>query len=138
MPMRMEGADELRNDLSAMASALSDSGGSTARILDEAAEPVLRQIRANASSNPAIRSGTSLGSIGKKTGNRKGRARVTVGVHSSTAGAYYAGFVEFGHGGPHPAPPHPFVRPAYDAAADEAYEQLKQNLIAALTSRGLL
>ncbi len=26
--------------------------------------------------------------------------------------------VEFGHGGPHPAPPHPFVRPAWDEMRD--------------------
>lgn len=26
----------------------------------------------------------------------------------------YAHLVELGHGGPHPAPPHPFMRPAYD------------------------
>jgi HK97 gp10 family phage protein len=28
--------------------------------------------------------------------------------------APHAHLVEYGHGGPHPAPPHPFIRPAWD------------------------
>jgi HK97 gp10 family phage protein len=31
-----------------------------------------------------------------------------------------AHLVEFGHGGPHPAPPHPFMRPALDEKKSEA------------------
>ena len=73
-----------------------------------------------------------------KAGFRKrGAARVTVGVHSGEAGAKYANPVEHGHGGPHPAPPHPFVRPAFDAKAEEAYEEMKKLLNAALEKRGL-
>ena len=64
--------------------------------------------------------------------------RVTVGVHRTDGGAEYANPVEFGHGGPHPAPAHPFVRPAFDAAKDEAYEKVKQDLQTALEARGLL
>jgi hypothetical protein len=63
---------------------------------------------------------------------------VTVGVHRSDGGAEYANPVEFGHGGPHPAPAHPFVRPAFDAAKEEAYEQVKRDLQTALEARGLL
>jgi len=33
--------------------------------------------------------------------------------------APHAHLVEFGHGGPHPAPPHPFLRPAWDSIKDE-------------------
>ncbi len=36
--------------------------------------------------------------------------------------------VEFGHGGPHPAPPHPFVRPAWD----ELEASVRQNIKAGL------
>ena len=53
-------------------------------------------------------------------------------------GAEYASPVEFGHGGPHPAPPHPFIRPAFDSGVDEAYEKAKQLLGQALDARGLL
>ena len=74
-----------------------------------------------------------------RSGSRKhGTARVTVGVHSGETGARYANPVEHGHGGPHPAPPHPFVRPAFDAKAEEAYEELKKLLNEALDKRGLL
>lgn len=44
----------------------------------------------------------------------------------------------YGHGGPHPAPPHPFIRPAFDGGVDEAYEKAKQLLGQALDARGLL
>lgn len=44
----------------------------------------------------------------------------------------YANPVEWGHGGPHPAPPHPFVRPAFDTRKDEAYAQMKQVISDAL------
>jgi HK97 gp10 family phage protein len=42
----------------------------------------------------------------KKKGSKKGR------MHNP---AKIAHLVEFGHGGPHPAPPHPFLRPALSA-----------------------
>lgn len=38
--------------------------------------------------------------------------------------APHAHLVEFGHGGPHPAPAHPFVRPAWDGVR----EQVKRNI----------
>ena len=41
---------------------------------------------------------------------------------------YYANPVEKGHGGPAPAPAHPFVRPAFDVRKDEAYQIMKNIL----------
>lgn len=38
--------------------------------------------------------------------------------------APHAHLVEYGHGGPHPAPAHPFVRPAWDGMK----EQVKRNI----------
>ena len=35
---------------------------------------------------------------------------------------------EYGHGGPAPAPAHPFIRPAYDTRADEAYGIIRDGL----------
>ena len=35
---------------------------------------------------------------------------------------YYPAYTEFGHGGPGPAPAHPYIRPAYDTTEDEAYQ----------------
>ena len=44
------------------------------------------------------------------------------------AKAPHAHLVEFGHGGPHPAPPHPFMRPAFDASKLTAQERVERNL----------
>ena len=72
--------------------------------------------------------------VGKPRGIKRGRT-VTIGVHrrdidlSDKDGAYYPAFVEYGHGGPTPAPPHPFIRPAYDLNKDAAWNTLKQAVI---------
>jgi HK97 gp10 family phage protein len=42
--------------------------------------------------------------------------------------APHAQLVEFGHGGPHPAPPHPFVRPTVDKFKGE-YSRLVQTML---------
>ena len=109
-------------------------------ILQNAAQPVLEQMLHNASTDPKRRTGTLLRSIkiGRVVKKRSGGYRVTVGIHRKDGGAAYGNPVEFGHGGPHPAPPHPFVRPAFDAKANEAYEKVKEQLKQALDSRGLL
>ena len=36
--------------------------------------------------------------------------------------------VEFGHGGPHPAPAHPFVQPAWDATREYVLQNIKDGL----------
>lgn len=139
MGMELKGAGDLKNDISAMAGALGDDGAATARILKGAAQPILEQMIQYAGTDPRPRSGLLRDSLKIRGGTRKrGAARVTVGVHSGEAGARYANPVEHGHGGPHPAPPHPFVRPAFDAKAEEAYEELKKLLNEALDKRGLL
>lgn len=42
--------------------------------------------------------------------------------------APHAHLVEFGHGGKHPAPPHPFFRPAFDAMGKIAESKIKNTL----------
>ena len=144
MSLEVSGTVDLRDDLTEMADKLSTSGGNGGRatryILQQAAEPVLRQMLHNAETDPKMRSHKLRNSIkiGKVVKRRKGGYRVTVGVHRIDGGAEYANPVEFGHGGPHPAPAHPFVRPAFDAVKDEAYEQVKKDLQTALEARGLL
>ena len=41
----------------------------------------------------------------------------------------YAHLVEYGHGGPHPAPPHPFARPAWDTKKDAIKSLLETGII---------
>lgn len=144
MSMEINGSVELREDITQMADMLRSSGSNGSRacnwILQAAAQPVLEQMVRNASTDPKRRTGKLVGSlkIGSVVRKRSGGYRVTVGVHRKDGGAEYANPVEFGHGGPHPAPPHPFVRPAFDARVDEAYEKIKEQLRQALDSRGLL
>jgi HK97 gp10 family phage protein len=140
MSLELKGGVDLRNDISRMAEALRTDGGGNAtadRILEIAAQPVLEQMIQNATTDPHPRSGNLRSALRIKKSTRKRGARVTVGVHRLEGGAAYAQPVEFGHGGPHPAPPHPFVRPAFDVRADEAYELLKEQLRKALDQRGL-
>ena len=142
MGVEITGTTELTQDINEMADALRTSGGNGGAacnwILQNAAQPIYEQMLMNVSSNPKVVTGTLRNSIriGKAIKHRGGGYSVTVGVHRGD-GAGYAVPVEYGHGGPHPAPPHPFVRPAFDAHVDEAYEKVKQMLITALEARGL-
>lgn len=79
-----------------------------------------------------VRTGRLKGAIkvGNSRGGKRGRT-ITVGVHRRDFGAgdYYPAFVEYGHGGPRPAPPHPYIRPAYDMTKDQAWAAIKQAVI---------
>ena len=142
MSLEISGSDELQSDIAEMAELLRTSSENGSRacnaILQKAAQPVLEQMQRNASVDPKKRSGNLYQSIkiGSVKRRKQGGYRVTVGVHQKD-GVRYANPVEFGHAGPHPAPPHPFVRPAFDASADDAYELVKEQLSNALDSRGL-
>ena len=128
MSMQFQGFDDLTNDLTAMAAAL-DDGPAVNRALEAGAAPIERQMRHNASTDPAIITGDLHDSIhtGSVRGGKRGK-RITIGVHHSERGAYYVNAVEFGHGGPAPAPPHPFIRPAYDTTVVEAYDLIWESL----------
>jgi len=129
MAIELRGFTDLQNDLLNMAAAL-DQGPGVNRALKAGAVPIEQQMLHNASTDPKQITGDLHDSI--KTGNvRKksdGGKKITIGVHYKERGAYYANPVEFGHGGPAPAPAHPFVRPAFDTKSDEAYEEIKRVL----------
>lgn len=120
--MELQGFDDLRNDLTNMAGELEFGEGVT-RALEAGAVPIEQQMLANASKDPAIITGALHGSIhtGKVKKRRMGGKAITIGVHHKEHSAYYSNPVEFGHGGPAPAPAHPFVRPAFDTRSEEAY-----------------
>lgn len=129
MPLELQGAGDLRDDLTNMAANL-EFGAGVNRALEAGAAPIEQQMLANAASNPQIITGALHGSIhtGKVKKRRMGGKGITIGVHHAEKGAYYANPVEEGHGGPAPAPAHPFVRPAFDTRVDEAYAIMKQIL----------
>ena len=139
MPMIVDDLDGLMADIARMASQLDANGvGGTVtnRILEEAAIPVEAQMKANASSDPKIISGKLHGAIhtGDVRARGNGGKRITIGVHRKDWDDedYYPAYVEMGHGGPRPAPPHPYIRPAYDATEDEAYGIICEGLRDAL------
>ena len=129
MPLKMQGADDLRDDLKNMTANL-EFGVGVNRALEAGAAPIEQQMLANAASDPKIITGALHDSIhtGKVKKRRMGGKAITIGVHHKEKGAYYANPVEAGHGGPAPAPAHPFVRPAFDTRVDEAYAIMKNIL----------
>ena len=137
--MNAEGLSELRIQIAEMASALDTEGAGAAVtriILERAAVPVHDQMKQNASKDPRIITGAlheaiNIGSVRKRA---QGGKYITIGVHRKdwSEEDYYPAYVEFGHGGPRPAPPHPFVRPAIDARADEALNLLCEKVAQAL------
>ena len=96
----------------------------------------LNSIIHGTSRNPKIISGKLHGAlnIGKVKKRRNGGKHITIGVHRKDwdGDAYYPAYVEHGHGGPGPAPAHPYIRPAYDTRQDEAYEIIREGLRNAL------
>ena len=63
------------------------------------------------------------GDLKRSIGDRPVEAGATSASHQAHVGAVHALWVERGHGGPHPAPAHPFFRPAFDAKEQEARER---------------
>ena len=133
MPLDTQDFDGLASDIAGMASRMDADGAGAPvarRILEAAAQPIHQQMKANASKDPKIITGVLNRSIriGPVKKRRKSGKSITIGVHRKEEGAYYATPVEYGHGGPAPAPAHPFIRPAYDTRADGAYGIIRGGL----------
>lgn len=135
MPLKADDLSDLITDIAQLASAMDaeSSGAPTARrILEQAAQPIHEQMKSNASSDPKFESGKLHDAInvGDVKRRRNGGQRITIGVHRKDWDDedYYPAYVEYGHGGPGPAPAHPYIRPAYDARQDEAYEIIRDGL----------
>ena len=112
MPLDVKGFGDLVTDIAGMASKMDADGAGAPvakRILEAAAVPIHEQMKANASKDPKIITGVLNRSIqiGKVRKRRASGKSITIGVHRKEEGAYYATPVEYGHGGPAPAPAHP-------------------------------
>ena len=132
MAITLSGTEVLLSDLEKMIP--SDTNVDAA--LAEGAEVIAMEMRQLA----PVKSGKlkSAIKVGKARNGRNGR-QVTVGVHRRDFGGdeYYPAYVEYGHGGPRPADPHPFIRPAFDLKKDEAWNTVKQAVIDQMNSKGL-
>ena len=136
MGFETQGFEELIGDINRMASTLNtDAEGAPAarRILQAAAVPVEAQMKANASSDPKIVTGKLHGAIstGKVKKHKSTGLHITIGVHRKDWDDedYYPAYTEYGHGGPAPAPAHPYVRPAFDTRQDEAFGIIRDGLL---------
>jgi HK97 gp10 family phage protein len=131
---------ELTDDLAQMAARIAGTTGGEGvieSILNEAAQPVLEAAQRMA----PVKSGKLRAAIkaGKVKKRRDGAYTIKIGTtdKKSKTDAYYAPFVEFGHGGPHgPAAPHPFMRPAYDATSEQAYGIIRNRLAEEISKQG--
>lgn len=131
-PIETAGFVELTDDLMKMAANI--SGAVIDDVLRAAAEPVLDQAKANIKTRSGdLARSLTIGSV--KTW-RSGGKYITIGAHKGSPAQVYAGPVEFGHGGPHPAGAHPYMRPAYDAKKDEAYIKIREALQQAIEKIG--
>ena len=132
MAITLSGTEVLLSDLERMIP--SDTNVDAA--LAEGAEVIAREMRQLA----PVKSGKlkSAIKVGKARNGRNGR-QVTVGIHRRdfSGDDYYPAYVEYGHGGPRPADPHPFIRPAFDLKKDEAWNTVKQAVIDQMNSKGL-
>mgnify|MGYP001017948642 FL=1 len=132
MAITLSGTEVFLSDLEKMIPADTDVDAALA----EGAEVIAREMRQLA----PVKSGKlkSAIKVGKARNGRNGR-QVTVGVHRRdfSGDDYYPAYVEYGHGGPRPAPPHPFVRPAFDLKKDEAWNTVKQAVIDQMNAKGL-
>ncbi len=99
----------------------------TGKALEAGAQPILEQAKANVH----IVSGDLHKAL--KVGRRKStRDSSSIEIGTFAGEAPHAHLVEFGHGGPHPAPPHPFLEPAYLTKIGEAEEIIAQTMREAL------
>lgn len=126
--LETKGFLELTDEIARMADAFVDAGGEGLnKIVKKGAQVILDQAIINAPE----KSGTlkkSLKIVMKKKGSR---SKARIGVQKGSDG-YYATFVEYGHGGPHPAGPHPFLAPAFDSKQEEALSVIKGEIKAKL------
>ena len=136
MSFETQGFEELIGDINRMASALNtnaEGAPAARRILQAAAVPVEAQMKANASSDPKIITGKLHGAIstGKVKKHKTTGLHITIGVHRKDWDDedYYPAYTEYGHGGPAPAPAHPYIRPAFDTRQDEAFGIIRDGLL---------
>lgn len=135
MGIKTRGFTDLIDDLERLAEKAGGPG--TDRALKAGAQPIFEDMKRQAAIDPKIRTGNlhksiKIGKVGKtvRKTDYKTMKRITIGSHKKEMGAYapHAHLVEFGHGGPAPAPPHPFVRPAFDKHVGEAFSEMKRVL----------
>lgn len=108
------------DDFGRAAAKLRGLGPAIGGVLPRAVEAGAKIIRAEVETRAPVGDGDLKRSIG----DRALESGTDHASHQTHVGIFYARYVEFGHGGPRPAPAHPFFRPAADAKAQEAADKV--------------
>lgn len=113
------------------------------KAVNKAATPIVKR----AKQLVTRRSGLLKKSIAKKVKTySSGKVVAIIGSRREVAGfvdgkphrpAYIAHLVEEGHGGPRPAPPYPFLRPAFEATVRQSLNVMKESLTASILAIAL-
>ena len=133
MDLNIEGIEELEKQMESLIKAVHPD--KVEPVLLDAAKVVAKDAKARA---PKGETGNlKKGIVAKKT-RRKGGMTAALGLSAGEAApaitaidfrkAPHAALVEFGHGGPHPAPAHPFFRPAWDANKNKVEKQIVDDI----------
>lgn len=124
---RIEGLKELSAQINTIITSLGPD--EVEPVLLEGAEMIADRVRQKAPRGKTGRLAKSV--IAKKLKrlqwNRPAPCIAAVDQHP-IIGAPHAHLVEWGHGGPHPAPAHPFFRPAVDEMANPAAQYVMNRL----------
>jgi HK97 gp10 family phage protein len=121
----LTGTDELNQKFENMVKAIGKE--KLEPILLKKAKDMRTRIRAN---TPRGRTGNLRKGIIAKLLPRKENYPVVSMASINFKRAPHAGLVERGHGGPHPAPPHPFFHPVVEDNIDRIAREIKQEVIA--------
>lgn len=115
------------NDVVRQLDAVGNLPSHAGKALAAGAEIVLRSAKEIA----PVRSGELKAAL--RVGRRKKtRDRYAVEVGTFYPDAAHAHLVEHGHGGPKPAPAHPFLEPAVDSTEDEVIDAVMEELMKGL------
>jgi len=115
------------NDVVRQLDAVGNLGQHATKALTAGAEIVLRAAKESA----PVRTGELKGAL--KIGRRKKtRDRYAVEVGTFYPEAAHAHLVERGHGGPKPAPAHPFLEPAVESTEDAVVDAIMEELMRGL------
>lgn len=128
--IEIQGVDELEAQMEKLLKSVSPSKAEP--VLMDAARSLRDEIKARAPKGPTGNLRRAV--VAKQAKSRSGGGEAVLGISEGNVRpafvamdykiAPHYGLVEFGHAGPHPAPPHPFFRPTWDSKRGEIERQI--------------
>ncbi len=147
MSVETKGFGELLEELNRMRRT-NESRAVATRALRAGAQIILDDMKRRASTDPRRRTGDLMEALDVSGVSVHGKKKyITVGAHRKDwekrahkpedgENVYYPAYVEYGHGGPGPAPAHPYMRIAFDSEKQKAYEAMRRVLTEELRKKG--